>query len=63
MLYFKNLVKQFLVIFINQFVPNAPFPYPLKFSENVKIFLRFDGVEGGAVETNKLKVISTLSAI
>ena len=31
---------------VNQFVPNAPFPYSLKTSENRKVFWFFQGVEG-----------------
>ena len=30
--------------FINPFVPNAPFLYPLKTSEKCKVFWRFQGV-------------------
>ena len=32
-------------IFFNQFVPNASFLYPLKTSENLKVFWCFRGVE------------------
>ena len=30
---------------INQFVPNAPFQYPLRISENLQVFCCFQGVE------------------
>ena len=33
----------------NPFVPNAPFLYPLKTSENRKVFLCFQGVEKGCI--------------
>ena len=36
-------------LFFNTFIPNAPFPYPLKTSENRKIFLCFQGVEEGCI--------------
>ena len=38
----------------NPFVPNAPFLYPLKTSENRKVFWCFHGVEKGTLETNGL---------
>ena len=34
---------------INSFVPNAPFMYPLKTSENHKVFWCFQGVEKGCI--------------
>ena len=55
MLYFKNLIEQFLIIFINPFVPNAPFLCPLDFSGNLKIFLRFHGVEKGCSGNRRVK--------
>ena len=39
----------------NPFVPNVPFLYPLKASENCKVFWCFQGVEKGALGTNTLK--------
>ena len=39
---------------INPFVPNAPFLYRLKTSENRKVFC-FQGVEKGCIGTNGLK--------
>ena len=32
---------------VNPFAPNASFPYPLKTSENRKVFWYFQGVEKG----------------
>ena len=34
---------------INPFVPKAPFPNPLKTSENHKVFLCFQGLEKGYI--------------
>ena len=34
---------------INPFVPNAPFVYPLKTSENCKVFWCFQGVKKGCI--------------
>ena len=36
-------------ILLNSFVPNAPFLYPLKLSENRKIISCFQGVEKGCI--------------
>ena len=41
----KHLVKYF----INPFVPNAPFSYPLKTRENRMVFWCFQGVEKGCI--------------
>ena len=41
---------------INPFVPNAPFPYPLK-TENRKIFSCFQGVEKGSIGNKWVKYI------
>ena len=41
----------------NQFVPNAPFFYCLKPSENRKVFCCFQGVEKGALGKNGLKEV------
>ena len=49
---FHNYVKH-----VNPFVPNAPFLYPLKTSENLTVFLRFSDVfsghRKGALGTNE----------
>ena len=39
----------FMIPAFNPFVPNAPFLYPLKTSENRKVFLCFQGVEKGCI--------------
>ena len=50
----KNL--QWKLGYFNQFVPSAPFLYPLKTSENFTVFWCFQGVERkGALGTNGLK--------
>ena len=41
---------------INPFVPNAPFLYPLKTSENRKVFWCFQGVEKGCIGKIWVKV-------
>ena len=41
----------------NPFVPNAPFLYPLKASENRKVFC-FQGVEKGFIGNNGLRISS-----
>ena len=40
---------------VNPFVPNAPFLYPLKTSENVKVFWGFQGVEKGCIGNKWVK--------
>ena len=37
-------------LLLNPFVSNAPIFYPLKTSENRKVFLCFQGVEKGSIE-------------
>ena len=50
----KNL--QWKLGYFNQFVPSAPFLYPLNISENLTVFWCFQGVERkGALGTNGLK--------
>ena len=46
-----NLIKwvQQLLILINSFVPNAPFFFRLKTSENRKVFRCFQGIEKGCI--------------
>ena len=39
----------------NPFVPNAPFLYPLKSSENRKVFWCFQGVEKGCIRNEWVK--------
>ena len=40
---------------LNPFVPNAPFPYPLKTSENCKVFWCFQVVEKRCIVNKWLK--------
>ena len=46
-----NCLKRVIVVIlpINPFVPNAPFLYPLKTSENCNVFWCFQGIEKGCV--------------
>ena len=39
---------------VNPFVPNAPFLYPLKTSENRKVFWCFQGVEKGCIGNKRV---------
>ena len=41
----RGIFPYFLWLLINPFVPNAPFVYPLKTSENFTVFSCFHGVE------------------
>ena len=41
--------------FIKPFVPNAPFLYPLKSSENRKVFRCFQGAEKGCIGNEWVK--------
>ena len=41
---------------LNPFVPNAPFLYPLKTSENLTVFLCFQGLEKGCIGNKWVKV-------
>ena len=43
-------------ILLNPFVSNAPFLYPLKASENRKVFWCFQGVEKGYIGKNGLNL-------
>ena len=49
---FWNVKQALCIVFllkINPFVPNAPFLYPLKISENCKVFWCFQRVEKGCI--------------
>ena len=48
--YIESIERKILTHSLNPYVPNAPFLYPLKTSEN--FFLYFQEVEKGALETN-----------
>ena len=39
----------------NPFVPNAPFLYPLKTSENLTVFSCFQGIEKGCIGNDWVK--------
>ena len=41
---------------VNPFVPNAPFLYPLKTSEKLKVFWCFQGVEKGCIGNEWVKM-------
>ena len=45
-----------IITIINPFVPNAPFLYPLKTSENPKVFGCFLGVEKGCIGSKWVSV-------
>ena len=45
---------------VNPFVPNAPFLYPLKTSENSKVFRCFEGVEKRCIGNKWVKVNALL---
>ena len=42
-------INQFTQFSLNLFVPNAPFLFPLKTSENLTVFWYFQGVEKGCI--------------
>ena len=48
-------IASFLVILLNPFVPNEPFLYPLKTSENLKVLWCFQGVKKGCIGNKWLK--------
>ena len=43
--YYSNSADNFL----NPFIPNAPFLYPLKTSQNLTVFLQIQGAEKGCI--------------
>ena len=45
-----------LLFALNPFVPNAPFLYPLKTSENLTVFLCFQGAEKGCIGNEWVKI-------
>ena len=50
----KNMKRAEKTAF-NPFVPNAPFLYPLKTTENRKVFWYFQGVEKGCIGNEWVK--------
>ena len=55
LLFFFNSVSFLKMNFIGWFVPNAPFFYPLKASENLTVFECFQGVEKGCIRNRWVK--------
>ena len=51
----KNKTFLEIVLLFNPFVPNAPFLYPLKTSQNRKIFWCFQEVEKGCIGNKWVK--------
>ena len=49
-----------MLCYINPFVPNAPFHYPLKRSENRKVFWCFQAVEKGCIRKEWVKQFFTV---
>ena len=54
-IYFYSLRVHSFANTFNPFVPNVPFPYPLKTSENLTVFWRFQGVEKGGTGNKWVK--------
>ena len=54
----SNIAKECFI----PFVPNAPFLYPLKTSENLTAFGCFQGVKKGCIENECVKAVETFSA-
>ena len=52
----KRNSARIVEILFNPFFPNATFFYPLKTSENRKVFQCFQGVEKGCIECVKRKI-------
>ena len=52
---FENYFIDFIEASINSFIPNGPFLYPLKTSENRKVFWCFQGVEKGCIRNKYIK--------
>ena len=53
--------KENTSMLINPFVPNAPFLYTLKTSENLKVFLYFQGVEKECIGNEWVNTIEKLN--
>ena len=53
----KIFIYQRNILYINPFVPNAPFLYPLKTSENLTVFWCFQGIEKGRIGKEWVKTI------
>ena len=46
-----DVFDMFTRIKFNNFVPDAPFLYPMKTSENLAVFLCFQGVKKGGIDS------------
>ena len=57
----KNLYKEFLKLFFNPFIPNAPFLYPLKTSAILTVFRCFQKIEETCIGTNMLALKRSLT--
>ena len=51
----KQIYAPFKSCNLNPFVPNAPFPYPLKTSEILQVYRYFQGVEKGCIGNGWVK--------
>ena len=60
---FNAAHNMFLLQTFNPFVPNASFLYPLKRSENRKIFLCFQGVDKGCIGNKWAKTYLAMSIL
>ena len=54
---FKIFSVTYFFLHTNPFVPNAPFLYPLKTSENLKVFWCFQGVEKRCIGNKWVKLL------
>ena len=54
--------RERFLIYINPFVSNAPFLYPLKTSENLTVFWCFQGVEKGCIGNEWVNFLLTFEA-
>ena len=54
---FKIFSVTYFFLQTNPFVPNAPFLYPLKTSENLKVFWCFQGVEKRCIGNKWVKLL------
>ena len=52
----SQIIWSHLVLYLNLFVPNAPFHYPLKTSENLTVVLGFQRVKKGCIGNKWVKI-------
>ena len=60
---FEHSTVVCIISFINPFVPNAPFRYPLETSGNLKVLWCFQGLEKGCIGNKWVKPILTLQCL